>query len=213
MPRPGSAPHSTVWTVLLALLGVGLLWIATEGARAFTSEGARRLEIERAPRPVPRASLEDASGEVVESDTLVGGTLVVGFVYTQCGSVCPDLSREFRELQDALERRPDLAPVRLLSVSFDPDRDTPERLAEYGRHFGADPGRWRLARIRDPEQLERWLETFGVVVISDGRGGYAHNAALHLVDPDGEFVAVHDLGDIEGVIERVAASAPPGDSS
>jgi len=203
-----------VWTTLTGVLGALLLLWATEGAQAFTSEAARRLEIERHPRPLPRVELEDRSGRVFTNREMLGSTWVVGFIYTQCGDICPRLTREFSELRAVLDERSDehersdergeTGPVKLLSVSFDPERDTPEQLARYGQHFGPDPNTWRFARIEDPAQLASWLETFGIVVIPDRTGGFEHNAALHVIDPRGRLIAVRDLGDLEGVLRLVS---------
>jgi len=196
----------TLLTTFISLLGAGLLLWATDGARAFTSEGARRLDISRSPRPIPLARLQDSSGEHLDSTQLVGRPMVVGFIYTQCASVCPELTKEFRTIQDRLSELPGSDDVRLLSVSFDPDRDTPERLSEYRKHFRADPERWRFVRLADAEELETWLSTFGIVVIPDGRGGFEHNAALHVVDRRGRLRAVLDLEDIEGTLAELEAT-------
>ncbi len=187
-------------TSFVTLMGAALLLLATDGARAFTSEGARRLDIERSPRPIPNAHLEDSRGLEIPSDSLHGSPLLVGFIYTQCASVCPELTKEFRSIRERLDDIPAAREVQLLSVSFDPDRDTPERLAEYSRHFGADPERWRFVRVRDTDELSHWLATFGIVVIPDGRGGFEHNAALHIVDRSGRLGSVRDLDDIDGAI-------------
>jgi protein SCO1/2 len=194
-------------TAVVALAGVATLCFVTEGGRAFTAEGARRLAIERSPRPLPEAVLEDAAGRRLSTRDLHGKTLVVGFIYTHCGTVCPQQSRELAAVQSALADVPGGDRVGLLSVSFDPARDTPERLTEYARHFTADRARWRFARIVEPAELARWLEVFGIVVIPDGLGGFEHNAALHVVSAAGRLVAIHDLEDVAGVIARIASTS------
>jgi len=175
--------------VASTLLGV----LATDGLRAFTTEGARRLDIAARPRALPVVRLEPASGETLASDALHGRVVLVDFIYTHCAAVCPLLSERFGELQSALRERGLEGQVELLSVSFDPARDTASRLAEYGIHVSADPALWRLARVPDPTELEVWLRSFGITVIPDGRGGFEHNAAIHVVDGRGRLVAVFDL--------------------
>jgi protein SCO1/2 len=51
--------------------------------------------------------------------------------------------------------------------------------------------------------LQRWLDAFGVVVIADELGGYAHNAALHVVGPQRTLLAIHDLADLNGAVETI----------
>ncbi len=67
-----------------------------------------------------------------------GAPVVLNFIFTSCTSICPVMSRIFAQLQGRLagER------VHLVSISIDPEQDTPERLAEYARRFHAGPG-WR----------------------------------------------------------------------
>ncbi|MCP6473819.1 SCO family protein, partial [Klebsiella pneumoniae] len=67
---------------------------------------------------------------------------VVGFVYTQCTTVCPVISAILQKLQKQLGERAG-REVQLVSLSIDPQRDTPERLKEYaGRFSGGEGWRW-----------------------------------------------------------------------
>lgn len=178
-------------TALAAGAALATSALATDGFRVYTSEAARRLAIERAPRPLPPATLEDQHGRVVESASLIGRRHVVGFVYTRCPSVCRRVGSELAQL--VTELPPD-ADAGVLSVSFDPQRDDPHALAAWAAQHGADGERWRVVRPRQPAQLAAWLETFGIVVIPDGFGGFEHNAALHLLDERGRLVRILDLG-------------------
>ncbi len=191
-------------TLAAALGGAALVLAATDGRRVFTAEGARRLDIARRPRAVPVARLEDAAGREWSSAELRGRTALVDFVYTQCGTLCPRLSSRFAELQERIRERQLGERVQLLSVSFDPERDTPARLEEYARHFAAEPGLWGFARMRDADALRDWLAVFGIVVIPDDRGGFEHNAAIHVVDPQGRLVGVFDLEEVEPALRAAA---------
>ena len=207
---PDDAPRAraAIRTWAVAALGALGLLLATDLGRAFTSEGARRLAIARAPRPLPAATLQDSTGARLRASELIGRRWVVGFVYTQCGSLCPRQTADMAELSRRLAERPELENVELLSVSFDPARDTPAALEAYRQHFASSDDRWRFARIEDRTELSGWLETFGIVVIPDGTGGFEHNAALHLVDPAGKLSAVHDLSDLPGVLAHLARPTP-----
>jgi protein SCO1/2 len=165
--------------------------LATDGFRAYTSEAARRLSIERAPQALPRAAFEDQHGRRFESAELVGRRWVVGFVYTRCPGVCRRVGSDLGALAAAL---PPQAGASLLSISFDPQRDDTPALSSYASQHGADGERWRVVRPLEASQLAAWLERFGVVVIPDGFGGFEHNAALHLVDERGRLVRILDLG-------------------
>ncbi|MDN5843302.1 MAG: SCO family protein, partial [Alcaligenaceae bacterium] len=83
--------------------------------------------------------------------------------------------------------------VRLLTLSFDPANDTPQVMAEHARRFGADPQLWTFATVRDHADLDGLLKLFDIVVLPDGLGGYAHNAALFLIDEKGWLSRAYDI--------------------
>jgi protein SCO1/2 len=190
-------------STLVALLGVVELHAATDGFRALTAEGARRLRVLRDPRPVPDVALEDQLGHPFHLDDYRGRMVAVEFVYTRCETLCRSLGTAFQQIKsrippDRLGR--DLA---LLSVSFDMEHDQVEDLASYAQVYGADATGWRVAIPRSRADLERLLAAFGVVVIPDGRGGYEHNAAIHLLDRSGRLVSIDGLDEVDELISRL----------
>jgi protein SCO1/2 len=89
---------------------------------------------------VPAIPLVREDGaKVVLSEELSGDhrPVVLNFIYTTCTSICPLSSQTFAQLQSLLGSARDR--VRLVSLSIDPEQDTPARLAEYGRKYGAGP--------------------------------------------------------------------------
>ena len=107
-------------------------------------------------------------------------------------AVCMAQGGTFARLQRALAVPIAQGRLALLSLSFDPDHDGPAQLAEYRQRMGGRGAGWVVARPRDAAGLQAMLRTFGVTAIPDGLGGYAHNAAIHVVDPAGRLVAVTD---------------------
>jgi protein SCO1/2 len=69
-----------------------------------------------------------------------GAPILLTFIYTSCTTVCPVMSKVFSDTQKALGK--DLERVKLVSISIDPEYDTPARLTEYAKQFGATP-RWQ----------------------------------------------------------------------
>jgi protein SCO1 len=188
--------------VALAVCGAAL-WAGTDGLRAFTSEQARRLAIADHPVPLPAALFEDQHGRAFRLDEYRGTPVLVEFVYVRCRTLCASMGAGFRRLHSELER--DDGEVRLLSVSFDPGRDTHDALAEYARRYHADGARWRVARVADRSELARLLGTFGVVVIPDTLGEFQHNAAIHLVDREGRLARILDLDATPAAIRASSA--------
>ncbi|APG45492.1 SCO family protein [Phaeobacter porticola] len=192
-------------SVLAAVIGGGVLWQATDGAQAFTSEAARRLDVLRAPRAVPDVQLEDMASRPVPLLPQPDEVVLVEFIYTVCGDICQIAAADFAEIRDRLQARG--LKVRLLSVSFDPERDTPEQMAIYGDAHEADGAMWTVARPRQKD-LPDLLELFDVTVIPDEWGGYQHNAAIHVITGDGRFSAVYDTDAVEAVLAHVNGEQP-----
>jgi protein SCO1/2 len=68
-----------------------------------------------------------------------GRPVLLDFIYTTCTTICPVMSQTFAEVQKRLG--PDAAKVKMVSVSIDPEQDTPSRLAEYAKRYQAS-GQW-----------------------------------------------------------------------
>lgn len=182
-------------SLLVTALGSSLLWFGTDGLAAFTSETARSEAVLQQPRLVPAALLEDQDGRLFRLQDYRNKLVAVEFIYTRCVTMCSALGAGFRQIRDnipaaALER-----DFVLVSISFDPQHDTPERLKAYARRFGADGNGWRIARVRNEADLKAMLDTFGIVVIPDGVGGFEHNAAIHLLDRAGNLVLIADYNE------------------
>jgi protein SCO1 len=179
---------------LLIVLGAALAAAAhlTLSGRAFTAEEIRRLQVAAAPLPVSDFAVVDSAGasrQLWSSDPQVHAWLVT-FVYARCLSVCQAQGAELEQLQASM--RPGDG-VRLASLSFDRTHDSPDELAAYTKRYRADPARWLVAVPESDTAVRRLLRETGVVVIDDGLGGYAHNAAIHVVTPSGRLVALFDL--------------------
>jgi protein SCO1/2 len=82
--------------------------------------------------------------------------------------------------------------IDLLSISFDPQNDDREALRLYGDRYGAKAPRWRIAALADARGLAALMQSFGVVVIPDGMGGFIHNSAVYLVDARGRLARILD---------------------
>ncbi len=83
-------------------------------------------------------SFVDTDGKAVTKADLLGKPWIVCFVFTHCALTCPRVTLSMRELQDQLKDY----DFRLVSITVDPERDTPEVLKEYGQSRGADFSKW-----------------------------------------------------------------------
>ena len=139
--------------------------------------------------PLPDFRLNDQNGRTVTAADLQGHVVAIDFIYTRCPlpDVCPRLSANF-----ALLARRFAGRVVLLSVTVDPDYDTPTILAAYARRWNADPHTWRFL-TGDVAPLAAAL---GEVYWFD-EGSIGHNSMTSIFGREGRLVAV-----VEGAAHR-----------
>jgi protein SCO1/2 len=135
---------------------------------------------------LPDFQLTDQDGRPLGSADLRGKVLAIDFIYTRCPlpDVCPRLAADFAALQ---RRFPDALgkDLMLLSVTVDPEFDTPAVLAAYARRWSADSRGWRFL-TGDVSKLAAQL---GEVYWSD-EGSIGHNSTTSIVGRDGRLAAV-----------------------
>ncbi len=112
-----------------------------------------------------------------------GKPLVVGFAYTSCDSVCPTITTEFKKaVDDARKKFGDRFNV--LTIAFDPARDTSKKLREYGQRFTRDFRDFRFA-TSDEATIEKLTRQFGFFYVKNREGGFDHIDMVSVVRPDG----------------------------
>jgi protein SCO1/2 len=97
----------------------------------------RMVEVKPASIPMVR---DDGLSTTLDKEIAGNTPIVLAFIYTSCTTICPVTSQVLSNVQDLLQ--PDLGNVRIISVSIDPEYDTPARLHAYGERFGAK-AQWR----------------------------------------------------------------------
>ena len=197
------------WLTLAAILvaAVAGLHVLTHGFHAITSDQARQQALSESPRVLPSIPLVDSHGQSTELRDIASERpyTVVTLVYTQCTSLCLLTASSEAYLQTKLRDAGLQEQVGLLTISFDPARDAPEELARYARRMKADTTTWTITTVTDSSDLDRLLDTFGIVVLPDGDGGYTHNGALFLVDRHGRLVDALDSDAADQAFDRLAA--------
>jgi len=142
IPLSEPALRRCLWGMLILVMawavGAGALSLLRGPAVGWRGAG------EGVPAPpvygnAPDFSLVERSGRAVQASALRGKVWIADFIYTHCTDTCPLLSAQMARLQAEYRDAPDL---RLVSITVDPARDTPEVLARYAARFGADPARW-----------------------------------------------------------------------
>jgi protein SCO1/2 len=140
---------------------------------------------------VPFFTLTNQDGARVTSDTFRGQPFVLTFIFTRCPvpNFCPRISHNFSELQETIKSDPGLAgKARLLSITFDPQLDTPEILKSYAEQQKAEPRIWTFA-TGEPSQVDSLTQGFAVFVQPEG-GTISHGLATALIGPGGGVVRI-----------------------
>jgi len=176
--------------------------------------GPNALHMPAPGEDVPDFSFTNQSGRRIALQQYRGKVLLVTFIYTRCPfpDFCPRMSSNFAQIYKQLNTDPSLARVRLLSISFDPEHDTPKVLREYA--FSA-------AHTREAVLFDRWefavpqaadlpkLEDFFALTVKPEGGMITHNLSTTVIGPDGKVVQWYHGGDwqVSDLIKDAASAA------
>jgi cytochrome oxidase Cu insertion factor (SCO1/SenC/PrrC family) len=133
---------------------------------------------------------------------MAGKAAVVSFIYTACSDRlgCPLASVAMRDLQTRIRDEGMQRAATLVTISFDPERDTPAQLAKYARVYGADPAIWRFLAPPTARALEAVLQSYGQDRTPErderGRftGRYRHVLKVFLLDQEGYVRNIYSAG-------------------
>ncbi|WP_280770308.1 SCO family protein [Salipaludibacillus daqingensis] len=189
--------------LLVLLFGFSLFYVGTDGFKAYTAETARVYNLLEEKPALPEVILEDSNGREYPISEFEGNYLFITFMYTACVDECPLLEMNMGRVYDQIPSEYIGEDILFLSISFDPEQDDPPTLDHYKNHFQADGETWRMARINDQTELNSLLKTYGVTVIPDGEGDFAHNSAFYLVDEQGRLKDIMDYTDVDSAANRV----------
>ncbi|HET9742492.1 MAG TPA: SCO family protein [Terriglobales bacterium] len=153
------------------------------------------IHVPQVGEAVPDFALTNQNGKRVRLDDYRGKTLLLTFFYTRCplNNYCPRMSSNFATLNGDLAKDPDLyAKTHLLSISFDPEHDTPKVLRSYGgayteRYSKEDFKHWEFATA-PPAEMKDVAKFFGVYYEKDGNN-ITHSLSTAVIGPDGEINA------------------------
>jgi protein SCO1/2 len=141
--------------------------------------------------PAPEFTLTSQDGTPVNLVDFRGKVVAVTFIYTLCTDTCPVLTPMMSFVQDRLGR--DFgAKIAFISITVDPERDTPQVLKEYAQAFGADLGGWAFV-TGAPETIREVTRRYGVFAAKTADGDVDHSFLTSIVDPRG-ILRVQYLG-------------------
>lgn len=184
-----------------------------EGSNAAAMAGA----ILGVGDPVPDAAFIDQSDARRSIAQWRGSVMVVTFVYARCPlpNFCPLMNQNFAKLQKAIAGDPTLRErVKLVTISFDPEHDTPAVLADEAKRYGADSAIWTFL-TGDRATVDRFAAVMGVgLTRTPGTDEIVHNLRTAIVNPQGRIAAIFSGNEwtttsvMDGVRAALAAKAP-----
>lgn len=166
---------------------------------------------------IPRAGSYDlpvisfaADGEVLTTDNqkrylfdFMGKKItLLSFIYSTCSDVngCPLATQVFHKINRRLQKEPELAgKLRLLTLSFNPEHDTPEAMSQYGQGFSNDQVDWQFLTTQSEQQLQPILNEYQQAVqkIYDQQGQFtgtfSHILRVYLIDADKQIRNIYSV--------------------
>jgi len=169
---------------------------------------------------LPAISLIDQNGRPVSLASLKGKPVVVDFIYTSCPRPCRMLTHKMARV--ARDLRPKFGSgFAMVSITVDPEHDTPAKLAEYANARGIDTTGWFLL-TGSPKDIDRVLSNFQLRRRRDPDGTVEHITGVFLLGPEGQELREYDgevvktstiASDIEQVLARQPAAAATEEAS
>ena len=192
-----SAESSKIGARWLIPAGILIAWIAliswwTLGFKAFTVYSYAAKLVGPTPYRAPALEVKDHRGEILTLDQLKDNHVLVNFVYTSCGTVCPrtvvKMMRVHKDLEKYIPQR-----LAMLTVSFDVERDSAESMGAYWRAHGSPEG-WTMGVFNPPHFIDAATvaSAFGEGVQRDRLGRFSHPGLIFHIDPAGKVVQFFD---------------------
>jgi cytochrome oxidase Cu insertion factor (SCO1/SenC/PrrC family) len=190
-----SAPEKmsrTLW------VGVGLLLIILAVSVVLSSVSSSRPRLQTPPvfGQVADFALTNQNGQAVTLADLRGHVWVADIIFTRCAGPCPRMTRQMKLLQDAL---PSGSRAKLVTLTTDPEFDTPEVLKAYAARFEANPGRWLFLTGTKKEIGALAIDSLKLTAIE--KKAEERNDAADLFIHSTIFVVVDQQGRLRGIFE------------
>ena len=198
---------------LLAAVLVALTFGLTSCATTSSEKPPCCRELKHS-MPIPDKSLYQLDskwtsdqGRVIRLGNLQGQPQVVAMVFTSCEFACPiivnDMKRIAAALPAAIQGR-----VNFTLISFDHERDTPEKLLAFRKRMGLPMAGWTLLR-GEVDVVRELAALLGVNYRKDARGQYAHSNLITVLNAQGEIVAQESGLNVrtDGIVERIVSVA------
>jgi protein SCO1/2 len=152
---------------------------------------------------IPEYAFVDEEGKSIHFSDFKGQALGITFIFTRCPfpTFCPRMTSNFEKVAADLAKSGSPTNWHLLSISFDPEYDTPERLAEHAKRFKRDPAKWNFVTT-DKSEIKALTDQLGLQFFTRN-GTLEHNLRTVVIDANGRISQIF-IGNEWDVNEFVA---------
>lgn len=145
--------------------------------------------------PAPEFQLTDQEGKTVTNADLKGKVWLANFIFTRCAGPCPVMTSRMAEINQALGNK--AKDVQLVTITVDPEYDTPEVLKKYGEKAGAKPDKWKFLTGPKDKIDALVVKGFLQALSKEADGMPIHSTRFVLVDREGSMRGFRDGNDPE----------------
>ncbi len=143
---------------------------------------------------LPEVSLIDQHGASLSLASLKGKPVLIDFIYTSCASTCPMLTAKMAAIAHQLG--PALGTgVRIVSITLDPEHDSPAELAKYAKSHDAGGNGW-IFLTGTRAQIDQVLALFKLRGTRESDGSITHSLEAFLLGPDGHQIRQYNALDV-----------------
>ena len=200
MSKPERKIEWLIWGGLFIVIATILLAFLLSVLR-YRSATAQSLPI---LAEVADFNLTNQQGQIFTLANLRGQVWVADIIFTRCAGPCPRMTRQMKELQDAL---PSTSKARLVTLTTDPVFDTPQVLRLYGERFGMNPERWTFLTGSKDEIAKLATSSLKLTAIEKAPADRETPADLFIHSTI--FVVVDKKGRLRGVFESSGEGIDP----
>lgn len=136
---------------------------------------------------VPEFTLTNQQRNVISLSDLSGKVWIADFIFTNCPTICPVMTKEMATLQSEFSSH----DINFISFTVDPERDTSEVLASYAKQYGADERTWHFL-TGEKEQIYQLANDGFKLAAAHHEGVFPHSRKFVLVDPNGNIYSYYD---------------------
>ena len=211
--RDGARPSNRVWLVTLAIFCAGIMLTLAENNSSRDGDydydppaaGSYSLPV---IKPAVDGALLDSNNKSVQLRDLTRGRItVLSFIYTRCAApkACPYATGVLTQIHDlSVDDKALTKSMRLVSLSFDPEYDTPQRLAAYSDNVRDQKSgcEWSFAAAKSRAELETILAAYDQAVDkrqnpADPQGPLYHTLRVFLIDREGRIRNIYSSGTLD----------------